>query len=62
MFADRIIAAERDNRRDSSNRRLSKQLLIKVKLLQCLEPGFACIYRVARGYVFAVGILTRNGN
>jgi hypothetical protein len=62
MFADQIIAAERDNSRDSSNPRLSKQLLLKVKLLQCLEPGFACIYRVARGCVFAVDTLTRNGN
>jgi|GEM_PF-2977761 len=62
MFAVQIIAAERANRRDSSNHRLSKQLLLNVKLLQCLEPGFACIYRVARGYVFAVDILTRNGN
>jgi len=60
MFAEQIIAAERENRRDSSNHRLSKQLLLNVKLLQCLEPGFACIYRVARGYVFAVDILTRN--
>ena len=62
MFADKIIAAERENRRDSSNHSLSKQLLLKVKLLQCLEPGFACIYRVARGCVFAVHTLTRNGN
>jgi hypothetical protein len=62
MFLDQIIAAERENRRDSSNHRLSKQLLLKVKLLQCREPGFACIYRVARGCVFVVDTLTRNGN
>lgn len=62
MFADQIIAAEGDNRRDFSNHRLSKQLLLKVKLLQCLEPGFACIYRAARGCAFAVDTLTRNGN
>ena len=61
MFTDKIIAAERENRRDSSNHRLSKQLLLKVKLLQCLEPGFACIYRVARGCVFAVDTVSRNG-
>ena len=62
MFAAQIIAADRENRRDSSNHRLSKQLLLNVKLLQCLKPGFPCIYRVARGYVFAVDILTRNAN
>jgi hypothetical protein len=62
MFAAQIIAAERENRRDSSNHTLSKQLLLKVKLLQCLEPGFACIYRMARSYVFAVDILTGNAN
>jgi hypothetical protein len=62
MFVAHIIAAERENRRDSSHHRLSKQLLLNVKLLQCLEPGFACIYRVARGYVFAVDILTQNAN
>ena len=62
MFAAQIIAAERENKRDSSNHRLSKQLVLNVKLLQCLEPGFACIYRVASGCVFAVDILTRNGN
>ena len=62
MFADQIIAAEQENRLDASNHRLSKKLLLKVKLLQCLEPGFACIYRVARGCVFAVDTFTRNGN
>ena len=62
MFADQIIAADRENRLDSSNHRLSKQLLLKVKLLQCLKPGFACIYRAVRGCVFAVDTLTRNGN
>ena len=62
MFLDQIIAAERENRRHSSNHRLSKQLLLNVKLLQCLEPGFARIYLVARGCVFAVDILTRNAN
>ena len=62
MLADKIIAADRENSRDSSNHRLSKQLLLNLKLLQCLEPGFACIYRVARGYVLAVDILTRKGN
>lgn len=62
MFAAKIIAAERENRRDSSNHRLSKQLLFKVKLLQCLEPGLTCIYRVGRGCVFEVDTLTRNGN
>ena len=61
MFADQVIAGERDNRRDSSNHWLSKQLLLKVKFLQCLEPGLACIYRVGRGCVFAVDTLTRNG-
>ena len=62
MFADRIIPAEPDNRRDSSNHRLNKQFLLKVKFLQSLEAGFTCIYRVARGCVFAVDTLTRNGN
>ena len=62
MFADQIIAADRENRRDFSSHRLSKKLLLKVKLLQCLEPSFACIYRVARGCVFPVDILTINGN
>ena len=62
MFADQIIAADRENRRDTSHHRLSKQLLLKVKFLQCLEPGLACIYRVGRGCVFAVDTLTRNGN
>lgn len=62
MFAAQIIAADRENRRDSSNHRLSKQLLLNVKLLKCLEPEFACIYRVVRGGVFAVDTLTRNGH